>query len=318
MMYYLHYNSYVSYISSHNFETFRITIDTKRTGGSGSVGGEWSYQHYINNTKVKNGDIVEINIAEPFTITSTFTEHDSIDDVGSTTSKKFNFENNTGNQKSITITNSVKVSENGGRRNSGSYAKFLAEYKISKTNTAKNSSIIKILPVYFSFFDVYFFTRNTAETVILWGTLLFGLGNISYVVFLFRASKKRELQLEAERKAEEERKFQAEKREFIASLGGKSLRDFAGVPANIIYRNGKPVDNNNKEFGSFTVYLSSSGKCFHGTQGCCSAYRPYHFFDAKRYYRPCSKCYHIYREIPQWHTDYQNIKTTAHRYGIEE
>ena len=141
---------------------------------------------------------------------------------------------------------------------------------------------------------------------------------IAYIVFIIYSGKQKALRLEAERKAEEEQKFQAEKRAFIARLGGKSLRDAAGVPSHITYKNGKPVDNNNAEFGTFTVYLSNSGKCFHRYKGCCSAYRPTHLFTAKQLYKPCSKCSAHYYSIPEWHTRYLALKAEAHKYGIEE
>lgn len=236
VIYYSHYNSYLTAIPENNRVAFRITADVKYTGGSGNVGNEWLYKHAINNTAFEDGEIVEVNVREPFIITSTITEIDGIDDIGLSTSEEYHFKKQSDYTEELVITNSVKVVERGGRKNSGAYATFSVKYHINR-----------VLPADFTFFDVYFFADNQTERVLLWGVLFLGLGSILYVVFLIRAGKKREDQLAIERKAEEERKFQSERNAFITRLGGKRLRDVAGVPLNITYRDGKPVDNNNSE-----------------------------------------------------------------------
>ena len=305
--YYSHHNTYLTSAPSDNLISLRITADVKRTGGSGSLGDELSYKHEINNTSFKTGEVVEISTKKPFTITSTITEYDDVSDVGTTTSREYTLGRSGDYSEEISLSNNVKVAERGGRKNSGAYATFSVKYVISR-----------VLPKDCTFFDIYFFTNNENESIFLWGVLLLGIGCIAFIAFVIYSGKKREAQLEAEKKAEEERKFQEEKRAFIASLRGRRLRDAAGVPPHIVYQNGKPIDNNNAEYGTFTVYLSSSGKCFHGSKGCCSAYRPAHYFTARRSYRPCSKCGCRYHNIPDWHTKYMELKTAARKYGVDE
>ena len=99
---------------------------------------------------------------------------------------------------------------------------------------------------------------------------------------------------------EAERRRQAEKEEFIRFLGGRSIREAAKVPDNITFVHGLPRDNNDKEFGSFTVYISKNGSCYHSRKGCCSASFPRHAFTAAGKYRPCSKCCSRPVKIPQW------------------
>ena len=306
-IYYSHLNSYMTAIPSDNRIAFRISAEVKQTGGSGSIGNEWSYKHTINNNTFSNGDIVEISIKKPFTITSTITEDDGTDDVGTTTSNPYSFRKSEDYTEEITITNNVKVVERGGRKNSGAYATFSVRYALNR-----------VLPEDFTFFDVYFFTNDSTQATFLWCILAAGVVGIAYIVFVIYAGKQRAIRLEAERKAEEERKFQAEKSAFIVRLGGKRMRDAAGVPGHITYKNGKPVDNNNAEFGTFTAYLSNSGKCFHRCKGCCSAYKPTHLFTATQYYKPCSKCSATHYSIPDWHLKYMELKKEAKKYGIEE
>lgn len=306
-VYYTHYTGYMNSIPSDNRVAFRITAEVKRTGSSGSIGNEWSYKHAINDTTFKSGEIVEVNISKPFTVTSTIIENDGIDDIGKTTSNRYRFQILSDYTKEITVVNKVKVTECGGRRNARAYATFSVSYSINR-----------VLPPSFTFFDIYLFTDDDMESSLLWCVLLLELLSIYHIVSLIRSGKRKKLQLEVERKEEEERQLQTAKKVFIDSLKGKSLRDAAGVPPHIIYKNDQPVDNNNAEYGSFTVYLSTNGRCYHGSKGCCSAYRPVHFFYAKRNYRPCSKCYCRYSDIPEWHQKYLALKAEARKYGIEE
>ena len=65
---------------------------------------------------------------------------------------------------------------------------------------------------------------------------------------------------QARKKAEQARKeqeFLAEKTDFLNRLHGQSIREVAGVPKNISFFNGLPKDNNDSQYGSYTVYRSS-------------------------------------------------------------
>ena len=118
-------------------------------------------------------------------------------------------------------------------------------------------------------------------------------------------------------KQRKEKEFLSEKTAFIEKLNGKSIREVAGVPSNIAFVNGLPVDNNIGEYGSYTVYRSFSGSCYHQTKGCCSAYQPMHYFEAIHNLRPCSKCNPSTEKLPQWYIEYKMLKCDAERYQID-
>lgn len=117
--------------------------------------------------------------------------------------------------------------------------------------------------------------------------------------------------------AAEKAKFEAERQAFIEKIGDKRLRDIAGVPPRIRFTNaGYPVDNNDRAFGSYTVYISKSGRCYHQKPGCCSARNAEHFFKAKWIYSPCSKCCTRQMSIPAWYNEYNKLKNEAKRLNI--
>lgn len=72
---------------------------------------------------------------------------------------------------------------------------------------------------------------------------------------------------------------QAEKESFLNYLGGKTIREVANVPQNITFINGLPRDNiENQEYGSYTVYLTHSGSCYHEKRDAVRRiYPPMHF-----------------------------------------
>ena len=88
VVYGIHEKEYLNSYPADNSISVKITYDIDRTGGSGSIGGEWTYKHFLNNQEFKNGDILKVNAKSAFTITSRFIERDSISDVGETTSIK--------------------------------------------------------------------------------------------------------------------------------------------------------------------------------------------------------------------------------------
>ena len=122
-------------------------------------------------------------------------------------------------------------------------------------------------------------------------------------------------------KRRKEQKFLAEKAAFLQRLGGQSLRQAAGVPAHITFVDGLPKDNNDAKYGSFTVYRSLRGQCYHAQELCFpSVYHPLHLFEAIERYqlRPCTWCYKGRSAIPQWYKDYAALKTEAQRLGVAE
>ena len=44
-----------------NIFSVKIDVDIHRVGGSGSIGNEWIYKHYLNDQEFLGGDILAIN-----------------------------------------------------------------------------------------------------------------------------------------------------------------------------------------------------------------------------------------------------------------
>lgn len=200
LVYYNHLNNYLTTIPSNNRGTFCISIDIEKTNEFGSIGNEWSYKHTINDTLFRNGDNVEINIQHPFTITSIIIEHDAINDVGIETSNQLSLGKTGRYNDELTVVNDVKVIECGGRKNSGAYAIFTVKYTINR-----------VLPENLGFFDVYFFTRNQTETILLWCVLLLGICSIAYIVFVIYAGKKQKLYIELQKKKKKNENYKTKR-----------------------------------------------------------------------------------------------------------
>ena len=144
--------------------------------------------------------------------------------------------------------------------------------------------------------------------------VLAGIGGIAAGVFVSsRISKGKE----KKRKEQERQEYEANKSQFILKLGGKSIREAAGVPNNIKFIDGLPRDNNNRQYGSYTVYLSTNGTCYHEKPGCCSAHRVAHAFLVINRYRPCSKCCRGSVIIPQWYTKYKELEKQCKKYDLD-
>lgn len=295
---------YLSAITPNTVIGLKITYDVERTGGSGSIGSEWKYRHYFNDIQFKSGDILEIKASDAFTIRSRFIEtDDAVSDVGETSSAPYTYHKFSTDSRQITIQNDVIVIENGGRRYAGSFAEFTATYHITLT-----------VPPSISFWDIYF---NTADISIRWVVLICQLICLAIVAYVIIGGNYKKKQIDEKKRIALEKKKQEEKEAFIQSLNGKTIREIAGVPSNISYESGLPKDNNNQCFGSYTVYTTKSGSCFHRIAGCCSARFPIHSFIAMEKYKPCSKCGAINRPIPAWHKTYIELVKKCKEYSIE-
>lgn len=156
-------------------------------------------------------------------------------------------------------------------------------------------------------------TNNSANDSVPYG-LLGGVGVVAVGFAGFSAiNNKRQREREEEERREKEEKLRNDRALFKADLNGQSIRDKAGVPSNIYFYEGYPKDNNNKKYGSYTVYVSNNGNCYHKTQGCCSARNPIHSFRAVNRYRPCSKCCDTSIRIPEWYNNYIRLYNTANK-----
>ena len=329
--YHYQLKNYIASSPINGMISVKVLCDINSVHEHGNIGNEMKYYHYLDDIAFKNGDVISINVNKPFKITSEFVEFDGISDVGKTTSKPRKYTSGDSFDQEIVISQIVEVEEDGGRRNSGASATFKVTYRLNR-----------VLDKNMGFWDIQFFNVNQFESPIV-SLIIAGVVNIILILAIIvrgiRIQKQYEmaqcLMEERKRKLEESWRYQKkqeieneklkkhqqflrEKEAFIDSVQGRRLRDMTNVPENIRFVNGLPKDNNNSEYGSFTVYRSSNGKCYHEKRGCCSARRPIHYFDSQiLQLKRCSKCCTQYREIPQWYKDYVFLVAQAKKYGIE-
>lgn len=299
-------NNYLASYPADDYISVKLRCDIERVGGSGSIGDQWSYYHYYNQTEFKDGDTLTVKATLPFTITSKFVEHDAIPDVGVTKSRLLRFFENGNYDRTLTISQLVHVEERGGRRYAGSTANFRATYTLER-----------VIPSTMSYWDMLLYDSDKSD--FNFGYVLVG-GHIFcllFVVFIIFVGKKRKAALEKQQRIVEQQKRQAEKNAFIKRLEGKSVRELAGVPSNIEFVDNLPKDNRYGYYGSFTVYRTSNGSCYHEIKGCCSAIFPVHYFMVEKQLRPCSKCCHERRKVPSWYTKYIDLLNQAKKLGLQ-
>lgn len=319
---------YLASYPSDNVIAIKIDCNVDRIESKGSVGNEWSYIHLLNDRTFSSGEILEIGASEPFTITTRIIEHDKISDVGETTSKEYIYPINENWRNSMIFSQIVHVEEEGGRKNAGAYADFCAEY-----------TLIRTFPKTMSFWTMLFYTHNQWFPVSLIVCELACITMIVYVIVMGR--KKEKMEIEKERQAQEIARIKlaeqqriekeklaqrlaqeklAQKNRFIQSLDGKSVREVAKVPSNITFVDDFPTDNSDQKYGSYTLYVSKTGTCYHKQNGCCTAHIPIHAFKIQKQYRPCSKCCTGTMpsfNIPKWYLDYIDLKKKCVYYGID-
>jgi len=105
-------------------------------------------------------------------------------------------------------------------------------------------------------------------------------------------------------------------------LGGYTYKALiqvaANIPSNISFDKGLPQDNiSGSPYGSFTVYRSKNGSCYHSKKGCCSASIPIHIMRAQHQLRHCSKCCTASYQPPKWYIDYIEYQRQCYNLGID-
>lgn len=312
----LHEKEYLISYPADNLIYVKITCDIDKAGESGGVGNEWTYEHYLNDKEFKNGEVVTVDAETPFSIKSRFIEHDGISDVGEAVSKQYRYSESNNYEKTLIISQKIHVVEQGGN-NAGATVDFNATY-----------SLKRVIPDSMNDWDIFLYATNDTEYFLCVFLILGQILCVVCVIFVLITGRKEQIyiekqkQIRIEQKLEEERQrkereFLTGKAVFLQNLQGQSIRQAAGVPAHLSFVDGLPKDNNGAEYGSFTVYCSRSGSCYHDKIGCCSAYRPMHYFNAKKKFRPCSKCCTKKRSIPQWYINYNTIKKQAEYYQVD-
>lgn len=170
IMYGVHKNKYMTLCPDDGQILVKIKCDIDRVKESGSVGNEWSYDHFLNNQRFKDGDTLTINTGETFSITSRITEHDDISDIGEVNSGEYTYDNY---KNPLIISQHVRVVEKGGRRYAGSFADFKVVYILER-----------VLPPDVGFWDVYFYISNVLELLIC---VCLIIGQIVCIAIVIRA-----------------------------------------------------------------------------------------------------------------------------------
>lgn len=319
VMHDVHERKYLVSYPPDNRIAIQVTYDIKWTRGKGSIGDDWVYRHFLNDVEFEDGEIIEINSDSVFSITSRFIEQDGVNDIGETTSRSLNYASDENYKRTIIISQMVHVVENGGRKNAGAFADFDVTYTLKR-----------VVPSSMSYWAMFFYTPDSIIGYIVCHLLIVGeVLCLAAIAFVLVSGRKRMVAAEEQKTGQEMQdikeispkkkgEFQKERASFIEKLQGQSIRQVAGVPAYISFVDGLPKDNGKAKYGSFTVYRSDKGKCYHDRMGCCSAHRPTHFFVAKRLLKPCSKCCINCRTVPSWYVRYNELEKQAKYYQIED
>lgn len=309
----------------------RATISYKlvRNGG---IGNDFSYSANINGDSIFNYTQVKINLFRNNTIQIAIIEHDpSIDDVGKET-ETFLFPLDKLNE-GTTNNYTIYVRETRGR-GAGESAEFsvtltlepvrkidltgnrYVEPKFTESRPTKPTKPLLPNEENFTIFDI-FANDTTFHAICVIGALFFLIRIVLFVRHEIAEARRAKEQL---RKMELEKKQrEIERAEFIKELSGQSIRDFCKVPKNISFtKDNLPKDNNDRIYGSYTVYISQSGTKYHRKCGCSSANIPYHFFRVQsKGYAPCARCCPPNGDLPQWYRDYIAMLEKAKRLDVQ-
>ncbi|MBR2896379.1 MAG: hypothetical protein IKC04_00625 [Oscillospiraceae bacterium] len=309
-------------LSSKGYIPASVTINAKKTN-SESIGNEIIHLYKINGVSVFDGDVVQFRLFNTNTFFSEIRESDpSNDDVGNSVDERLCTISDLND--GIVIKQNISVHESHGKR-AGNTATYTVTYRAvlnkkiplssqdlreePKKQTRPELKNISITRGQVLKQDGY--SRYIAVALIIVLSLWI-IGKYTRET----ATAREDYRLEQKKKQQ----FAAEKAAFIKKVAGKTIRELANVPCNIVFNERNlPIDNNDARYGSFTVYRSKSGACFHRKKGCCSAHYETHAFIAKSSrLNPCTKCCREGISIPPWYQEYLNLKQEYIKYGIAE
>ena len=336
--------SYSRSSPSGKYVPVRVSIEREVTRDN-NIGYDMFYEYSINGIAVSDGDVIFIDEKQFQKITSQISEFDEAksDEGGNSTIAKLSFSHS----NSKRVTHKVSVRENGGQ-----YSGKARVYKVTFIFTKLSASSLPMRSIpYYS----YSKPIGVKFSLIVLSVLYLFLGLFAVLGQQEKARCERiKREIEAENAAEEKRRLEEEKERekhdlvkrimvacesevehrkriddfrekerqgFLTNINGDTIRDVARVPQNVrfVISNGMevPVDNNDEQFGSFTVYISHNGKCYHQWRGCCSATVPYNRVLTLGKYKPCSKCVKKIKPIPDWYTEYIRLKEQCKEHGID-
>ena len=283
-----------------------VTTSHRIIDSKGSVGSDYYYSFSINGNSTRNNTNASINLFKPIKLYTKIVESDpSISDVGTAEdSIPFQFSRLL---EGIEINQDVLVMESGGTRNSGSYDLFRVTYIIKPK---------KKLTYTFDFLNTIF------DTPVLY--LGFGLFLTITLSVLHIKRKKTQLinaNFDNQYKRELEQ-YESERDVFIQTIKGKSIRKLAGVPAGVSFtKDDLPYDSDNhSKYGSFTLYITPSGTCYHTDKTCPRSHNviPINLVKASDR-KPCNRCAKGYDgKLPSWYTTYIEYKKKIKHYEITD
>ena len=99
----------------------------------------------------------------------------------------------------------------------------------------------------------------------------------------------------------------------LDTLTEKEILSICGVPSGVTFDDELLPHCPNNPFveSHFSVYITSTGKCYHRIRGCCGANHKVHLFVAAGNFEPCSKCIPPAAwkyEIPDWYYRYVQLE----------
>ena len=308
-----------------------ISVQCNRETNSQYIGSELSYYFKVNGTSIQphRATAVYINPFQEITFESEIIENDpSDDDVGQKKEKAFfNFlEIN----KGINHTDVVRVRENYGLE-AGHVAIFQVTYTITPkvklylTDEQKNSFPERpLLPEEPSKGDysIEFWSAVKEESDIHTGIAIIAIVDFAFIVFMIiskhLANKKNEANY-----IKAMNDYDANRINFTDSISGQSIRELAGVPDTVSFTSEElPYDSSQgKKYGSFTLYITPSGNCYHTDMKCCRSNKTMavNLVKLSNRYKPCSKCAKDFDcEIPSWYLSYMEYKRKIKQYEIKD
>ena len=282
-----------------------ISKSVKRENRNISIGSDWKYYYYINDVEFHRGTTISINLFKPNNIRTKIIEQDpTYNDVGTTEdSISFSLDDLIAGK---TITQTVEVSEyRGGVRSNTGGVKFNVSYTIKLKKKLQYPFLKEV-------------TRNPFLYIGFSVIIIFAI----LIESIYIRRKKNQYQKEYEQYEHTLEQFESEKKAFIQTLNGFSIRELAGVPNGVFFtKDNLPYNSkSNEKFGTFTLYITPKGYCFHTDKTCPKSYNviPINLVKvASR--KPCIKCAKGYNcKIPSWYTAYLEYLMKIKNYEITD
>ena len=322
----------------------RLNFTTEILEDVGTIGTDWTFRCFCGEQELFDGSYVEIRSDQYFEWRSVITEDDDVDDVGEVTTQELIRYEEAEEEDTKIITHEVRVDEEGGITNDGSYRVYLVTYTLTKEEltTFKNHDYVPTVEVpeepeeeekndgLFSFLSPLSSEENNqiiAGKTSADGTAgpasqpkklgpvgigalgTAGLAIVSGITASMVRNKRKKAMMKVMNIGTDQMEFAVRAKK--SCVNGRSLRDIAGVPASVSFLSGFPVGKGKGMFGSYTVYFSSKSQVYHKKKGCSGAKTPAHCFEIQKNFTPCPKCDTTFTPVPGWYTKYKELEQRA-------